>query len=557
MSNKRDCPAASPVMRRKRDMQHITNSFTVSLRGRLLFVLIFGIVGSATIATAQSSGSFSRTGNMTTARSFSSATLLPNGQVLIAGGDSNSGGNSTLASAEVYDPDAGRFRAAGTMTTARRLHTATLLPDDKVLIVGGYGEAGGALASAELFDPVSGIFSATGNLGTARGGHTAIMLQTGKVLVIGGYGTNTYPDVAPAELYDPASRTFSAAGAYVGQDGCDICPPAILLGDGTVLFPGQYPAQLYDPTSDSFSPSGMVISDQSAAAALTNGKVLLAGGEDCCRRLSSAELYDPVAHVFASTGKMAWPRVWHTLNWLPNGMVLAAGGETDSCAGNSCFFAGSVATAELYDPSAGTFLPTGNMAAARETHTATLLRDGRVLVAGGVSYGGIGMFGGSLASAELYAPDVLVPGPALVSVSGDGHGQGAIFHAGTTHVAAPEDPAAAGENLDIYCTGLTIDSAIPPQVAIGGRMAAVQMVSQAPGVPGVNQVRVRVPTGIEPGSAVPVRLSYVDRPSNDVTIAVRGEDAFATEAGSHQTEVNPRLERNNPAHASLSPPARN
>jgi hypothetical protein len=110
-------------------------------------------------------------------------------------------------------------------------------------------------------------------------------------------------------------------------------------------------------------------------------------------------------------------------------------------------------------------------------------------------------------------------------VSGDGHGQGAIFHAGTTHVAAPEDPAAAGENLDIYCTGLNIDSAIPPQVAIGGRMAAVQRVSQAPGVPGVNQVRVRVPTDIEPGPAVPVRLSYVDRPSNEVTIAVRGEDA--------------------------------
>jgi hypothetical protein len=202
-------------------------------------------------------------------------------------------------------------------------------------------------------------------------------------------------------------------------------------------------------------------------------------------------------------------------------MVLAAGGETDSCTGNSCFFAGSVASAELYDPSTGAFFATGSMAAARSTHTATLLRDGRVLVAGGVSYGGIGIFGGSLASAELYTPDLLVPGPALVAVSGDGRGQGVIFHAGTTHLVAPKDPAAAGEDLDIYCTGLSVNSAIRPRVAIGGRIAGVQVVSQAPGVPGVNQVRVRVPLGIEPGPAVPVRLTYVDRPSNEVTIAVR------------------------------------
>src|SRR5205814_1524597 len=106
-----------------------------------------------------------------------------------------------------------------------------------------------------------------------------------------------------------------------------------------------------------------------------------------------------------------------------DGLVLAIGGETDSCVGNGCFFAGSIASAELYDASTGTFVPTGSMAAARSTHTATLLRDGRVLVAGGVSYGGIGIFHGSLSSAEIYTPDVLVSGPSLVAVSGDGRGQ--------------------------------------------------------------------------------------------------------------------------------------
>jgi hypothetical protein len=263
----------------------------------------------------------------------------------------------------------------------------------------------------------------------------------------------------------------------------------------------------------------MTISDPSTAVLLTNGKVLFAGGEGIGRS-SAAELYDTMTGTFALTGSMAWRRVWHTLNVLPNGMVLAVGGETDSCTGNFCSFAGSVASAELYDPSAGTFHATGNMAAARETHTATLLADGRVLIAGGVSYGGIGIFGGSLATAELYTPDVLVSAPALVSLSGDGRGQGAIYHAGTSHVAAPDDPSAVGENLDIYCTGLTDGSVIPPQVAIGGRMAAVLSFGRAPGMPGVNQVRVRVPSGIAAGPAVSVRLTYVDRPSNEVTIGV-------------------------------------
>ena len=333
-------------------MQCRSNRFTTSRRARPLFGLIFGIVATATIVTAQSSGTFASASNMTTARSLHSATLLPNGQVLIAGGASTSSG--ILASAEIYDPDAVTFRSVGTMTAARRMHTATLLPDDTVLIVGGYGE-GGALASAELFDPVTATFRATDNLSTARGGHTAILLPTGKVLVIGGYGVGTYPDVAPAELYDPASRTFTAAGAYIGRGGCDFCAPSILLGDGTVLFPGQYPAQLYDPKSDSFSPSGMSISDLSEAVALTNGKVLFAGGEDLGRS-SSAELYDPGRIRLRRYGNMAWRRVWHTLNWLPNGMVLAAGGETDSCSGNSCFFAGTIASAELYDPLTGTFV---------------------------------------------------------------------------------------------------------------------------------------------------------------------------------------------------------
>ncbi len=408
------------------------------------------------------------------------------------------------------------------MTTGRRIHTSTLLADGRVLIAGGYG-AGGAVASAELYDPSTGTFTHTGDMITARSGHTAILLANGKVLLVGGYGTSSYPDIAAAELYDPATGIFTPGGSYVGRGGCDFCAPATLLPDGRVLFPGQYPAQLYDPITNSFSPGGMMISDHSTATLLTNGKVLFAGGVDFGRS-SSAELYDPATGTFTSTGNMAFRRVWHTLTLLPNGMVLTTGGETDSCAGSGgCGFAGTVASAELYDPSAGSFLATGNMAAPRETHTATLLNDGRVLIAGGASYGGIGLFYGSLASAELYNPAVLVPAPALVSLSGDGQGQGAIFHAGTSDVASPDDPAVAGEVLEIYCNGLSSESVIPPQVAIGGRMAEIVSFGNAPGpgFSGVNQVNVRVPSGVAPGPAIPVRLTYIGRPSNEVTIAVQ------------------------------------
>jgi hypothetical protein len=192
---------------------------------------------------------------------------------------------------------------------------------------------------------------------------------------------------------------------------------------------------------------------------------------------------------------------------LPDGTVLITGGQLPG--GN-----GDVAS-EYYVPSIGAFSSAGNMIMPRHEHTATLLPDGTVLIAGGSS-----VWPFSTASTELYRPTVLVSAPSLFSLSGDGLGPGAIWHAATGQVVSPRNPAVAGEVLSMYTTGLIDGSVIPPQVSIGGRLGEILFFGTAPGDPRYHQVNFAVPTGVVSGPAIPVRLTYLGRPSNEVTIAV-------------------------------------
>jgi hypothetical protein len=370
------------------------------------------------------------TGNLITPRFEHTATLLQDGKVLVVGGAVGRGDNNR---AELYDPATHTWSQTPPLSHDTQDVTATLLPNGKVLVAGGTEPDSGTLA--EVYDPVSGTWSDTGSPNANLYSRTATLLQDGKVLVAGGFeshgeltiwGDEIVSTPGSTELYDPATGKWSLTGSLnVGRWGSTMT----LLQDGRVLIAGgryavddennSWPvlnsAELYDPATGKWSVTGTLKTSRHdhRAILLGNGKVLVRGGSGD-GSVDLAELYDPRTGTWSFAGAgTATPtpagthreKNYGTLTLLPDGKALAVGGYVaDLLLGtgvNGLSF--SMDNAELYDPERATWTSSRNPNIARFSHTATLLPNGEVLIAGGLSSNSLPN-SNYLSTAELYVP---------------------------------------------------------------------------------------------------------------------------------------------------------
>lgn len=328
------------------------------------------------VNTAASAGFVLPATPMLSARAGHSATLLADGKVLVAGG--MRGNQDFYRSAELFDPATGKFQVTGEMSLARVGHAAVLLPSGKVLVVGGWiGYE--ATDSAELYDPATGRFATIAKMTARRGRPSATLLINNDVLIAGGAEGVSATGIKSAEVFHAATMTFERVGSmHYGR----FAQTATLLADGRVLIAGgrgesvTAATELYDPKTRQFTPTGNLCAARykHTAGFLPDGRVLIAGGSDdrdANGRMSSAEIYDPHTGKFTPTSPLNNGRYK-----LPNPSVQLASGQL--------LVAGGSKQVEIYNPETGKFLlASGELDGPWHFMSETLLKDGRVLLAGG------------------------------------------------------------------------------------------------------------------------------------------------------------------------------
>lgn len=276
-------------------------------------------------------GEWTLTGSLNVARIQHVAPLLPNGLVLVAGGTGTNGVSGILSSAELYNPSTGEWTLTGSLNDVRYDHVATLLPNGLVLVAGGENSTGG-LIDAELYNPASGSWASTGSLNLKRYSTTLTLLPNGNALIVGGYAPLGTTNInTTAEIYNFNSGTWGFASPPANRETAQT---ATLLANGRVLLAGgqAFPgwdggtnAELYD---FSFTGGGTWTASGNLNDArcvhtetlLPNGQVLVAGGYGWLEILASAETNNPVTGIWGYTGSLNTSRVGHTATLLPNGL---------------------------------------------------------------------------------------------------------------------------------------------------------------------------------------------------------------------------------------------
>lgn len=374
-----------------------------------LVLLALLLVAGGTLAAEEappSTGTFSSAGSLSEPRDGSAATLLSDGRVLVVGGfawpvslmglldpeEDLSEGMSP--SVEVWDPTTNGFTLAGALLEGREGHTATLLPDGRVLVVGG-AAYDHLLASAEVWDPSTDESTSTGPLKQVRRDHTATLLPDGRVLVIGGDGfAQRSLTHAKAEVWDPTTGGFTPAGSLKEPRTYHT---ATLLADGRVLVAGgtdwfgerkpSREVEVWDPATNRFARTGSLPEARigHSATLLTDGRVLIVGGGWDKDPPTTALVWDPGTGKFSAAGSLPEARLNHTATLLPDGRVLIVGGEDIDLPPDDDVFASAL----VWDPATDEFSPAGSLAEARAGHTALPLDDGRVLVVGGYGEDGL------------------------------------------------------------------------------------------------------------------------------------------------------------------------
>jgi hypothetical protein len=339
------------------------------MAGLLLFAASAALV-TATLARASTSPQVEELAALVVPRTAHTATVLSDGRVLIVGGRDPAG--TALAAAEIFDPETETSAAIGAMLVPRTGHTATLLSNGRVLVAGGTN-ATGPLTSAEIFDPSAleaGFRLLPANLGAARTGHTATLLSSGKVLVAGG------DDAGTAEIFDPATETFSST-LLLMADRRSGHTASLFSGDTVLLVGGHTDSmEFFNAADQTFTLDANKLSavrTGGAAISLSDTRVLFFGGDTN----NTIDEFDLSSDTLTLTASMDAPASTATL--LANDKILVLRPDVAGVYNPNGVPSASATELELISDVAVTALQ-------RSGQTATEIRDGRkILVAGGVN----------------------------------------------------------------------------------------------------------------------------------------------------------------------------